>query len=288
MKSLAIKILSLIMALLIIMPFVFACGKDEETKKEEQKETQPEKPFSEMSEAEKAFYIFNLKDIDAENVKLEMSMYISTLYRDIPVVINLSTLDYETGIDTSSYSHYSITVTETDMSYLGSSVTTEIEGYVDGKMFIYSDDGSEKAGYWSYTNVNDYLDYQNEASDSSGLNNMSDLGLTKDSCETISCVQDEDGNWVATVTDVNEEGLEKFKTLLGDFEGMVNPSSLVDVILVETVTSDFKPVSLSLQFVFSSQTPPTFSIRAEFTLGDSVVAPKVDLNEYTEVDDLLS
>lgn len=284
MKKINHQILSLIMALVLILPFVFACTNDEDEKEETPKEPVKEKTFAEMTEKEKALHILDL-EIDSVNTRMDMTMNLESVYYGLPLTVNAVMWETEMGIGTDNYIHASRSTMSMDMTVRSTEII-EGGGYKDGKMFaVQVTDSRVDFSNWSAISQADYIAYK-ESLEEENESTVENYGITEQNCKTMTCVQNEDGNWVATYTDLTSDGLSEFVDLLESFEGMIDPSALTDIKMELTVTSDLVPVKADITFEFSGETPPVFAMGATFKFGDDVEEPLIELDGYTEVDDL--
>ncbi len=273
MKKLTLKLLALTMACLMLVPLMLACGEEEK---------EPVDPFLEMSEQDKAFHILNIDVDDSLSILAEMKMDLACEFMGLDVTASITSNN--TTVDKSGDNYIDYTETQMAMTIMGQpTISTMKNGYIDGKMFEYSDTLGISKGEWSPISKADYLKYLEEKNDNS---DVEDFGLTKENCQTVTCVQDEYGNWTATFTDVSEEGLAEFKDLIGSFEGMVDPETLVDVVLTLKVSENYLPINMTVDFEFSEENAPVLSMDIDITVGSTVKTPSIDLTGYVEVEDL--
>ena len=277
MRKFTLKLLSLMLCCIMMLPLIMSCG--DETSPDEVSEVDR---FEALTESEKAFYI--LEDISYDNGsgKTGANMTLSINGNYMGYAYTVSAVAERLMVDNSQefkdYTETTITITMAGMSEVSRSKT----GWIDGKQFMYTElDGNGNGeGTYSEMSKEDYLKTQEEAS-----GNYSDnFGITKDSCATVTCTKTAQGNWVATFTDITEDGLADFKELLVAFEPMVDASTLTDVTLTLTVSASLVPVSMSVDFEFSGSNPPVVSLEYDIFYGDEVVFPSIDLSGYEEID----
>lgn len=274
MKKLT-KLLALVLACFMLVPLMLACD-------DEKKENEPKDPFLEMSEVDKAFHILNIDIDDSMSILAEMKMNLSCKFMGVDVTANIAS--DKTTIDKAGEGYIDYTETQMAMTVNGqANITTTTNGYVDGKMFESVSAAGAQQGLWSPISKSDYIKYLEENNESSDVENF---GLKKENCQSVTCVQDEYGNWTATFTDVSEDGLAEFKSLIESFGGIVDPSNLIDVVLTLKVSENRLPVNMTVDFEFSGENAPTLTMDIDITVGSGVKTPTVDLTGYTEVEDL--
>ena len=277
MKKFTLKLLSLMLVCIIMLPLIMACG--DETDPDEVSEVER---FEAMTESEKAFYI--LEDISYDNGsgKTGANMTLSINGNYMGYAYTVSAVAEKLMVDNSQefkdYTETTITITMAGMS----EVSRSKSGWIDGKQFMYTELNGNGNGDGIYTEMSkeDYLKTQEEAS-----GNYSDnFGITKDSCTTVTCTKTAQGNWVATFTGIAEDGLADFKDLLLGFEPMIDASTLTDITLTLTISANLVPVSMSVDFEFSGSNPPVVELEYDIFYGDEVVVPSIDLSGYEKVD----
>ena len=301
MKNLTLKILALVMTIILLLPLVVACGEEDPTTPTTPSTNPPEQTeaekFDAMSEADKAFYILNM-DVDNTDAKkfsnsvrlnLQNAEYNNCML-DTSISVQLVTVNTEEEyIDFNQIvisakaqgNGYGGTVTST-------STTTVKTGWIDGKQFQYAQSVVDNRGTtkktFTYQSKEDYLASKAEAEQEAagGIDIPENFGVTRNSCATITCTQDEYGNWVAIFTDVNEEALAEFKKIAKPFEQYVNMDDITDVRLKLVVDSDLKPVQASVVYEFSSNKLLNLSLNCSYASGNDVVMPEIDISDYDE------
>ena len=277
MKRLTLKILALVMAIILILPFIFACTDEDETPSTSSTKA-PEKTFDEMNEKEKAFYILNL-DYEEENVRQEMTMNVSSVMEGFAFTLTATAVEIECGIGTNNYKHYLNSEMYMDLGFYSSS-SKEVSGYFDGVMFeALHEDNINQYSYKSNISQADYIAY-NESLEEDDNDNF---GITKNNCRTATCVQDENGNWIATFSDFSGSALEELQEMV---DGLADTSTLVDGKIILTVDSNLRPVSAAIEFVFEGTEVPEMSAQVTYQFGNEVIMPDMNLNSFTQVDDL--
>ena len=277
MKKLTLKLLALALACIMLLPMVIACTDEDDT---EEPQTEAEK-FDAMSEADKAFYLLEKGYEDGGKMSADLNVTLETTYSGYKVnaILSGKSVEINTGNTYIDYTEMTMSMTMAG----NASVSTTKNGWIDGKFFIYtsyngSDDGE---GYYELMSKEDYIAEKEKEQGGFAEN----FGITKENCSTVTCTKNGYGNWVATFTDLNESGLTEFKLLVESFSGLVDPESLVDVEFTIVVTSDFKPLSISADFEFSGNNPPLLTLEGEYTIGNDVETPEIDLTGYQEIKD---
>ena len=277
MKKFTLKLLSLMLCCILMLPLIISCGDETDTN-----EVSEVDRFEALSESEKAFYILEDANYDDGTGKVGADMTLSINGNYMGYAYTVSAVAERLMVDNSQefkdYTETTITITMAGMSEVSRSKT----GWIDGKQFVYTELNGNGNGDGIYTEMSkeDYLKTQEEAS-----GNYSDnFGITKDSCATVTCTKTAQGNWVATFTGIAEDSLADFKEMLVAFEPMVDASTLTDVTLTLTVSASLVPVSMSVDFEFSGSNPPVVELEYDIFYGDEVVIPSIDLSGYEEVD----
>ena len=271
------------MALILVLPFVFACTDDDDSTDNDNtpKEPQKEKTFEEMTEKEKAFHILTIEQKD-ENIRREMELIAHFFYYDFEVDATVTLAEIERGIGTSNYIHHVGTEMIMDMGFTYSS-NTQASGYRDGKMYeTVSEDNLTQYRNWASISQEDYIDYKESQDDSVD----DDFNIKEGNCQTVTCTKDTDGNWVATFTGLSGSALDEFKEMADAFGGMIDSSALVDAVITLKVSSELKPLSASIEFVFTGENAPSLVCNMSFKYGDEVTVPDINFDDYTQVDDL--
>lgn len=273
MKKFTLKSLALMLVCIMVIPMMFACNNEEKPETD---------PFLELTEEEKAFYILNDETYDNQPTYIELTQEIACSYMGFDLSVSATGKETSINKDSDAYVHYLDLTTST--SIMGTTTTVVSKsGYTDGKMFAYTEIGGEGQGAWSPISKNDYIAYNDTKN---GTFNSSLVEIKKEDCQSITCVQNEDNNWVATFTNISGESMNYFKTLLDATEGMLDPEQLESVTLTLIVDSTRKPMSIAIDFNFIKDSGLSFTIDGNITIGDTVEAPSVDLTDYIEVEDL--
>ena len=285
MKSIFIKLFILTLAFLIAIPFMFACGDDTQPvqgsssqtssseKNDEAKD--PVDGFDALSQEDKAFYILGI-DIDEEIYRTDSSFTFSTSLLGSKIeaeASGFSIISFKDDI-LSEYQEMRLSIAMAGTS----SVQKEISGYIDGRDFQKtSQDGVVLDAVYSEISQEDYLTKKEE---DSVFND--DFDLTAENCGSATFKKTKTGNYVATFTDITGDGLEPFNEMVeGAFDTLVS-NELADVTLTLTVTPEFIPVSIAIDFEFEGNNPPTLSLNSAYTFDDELFIPEIDWSEYSE------
>lgn len=276
MKSFTLKLLSLMLVCFMLLPLMLSCGEVEAPPSSSSTPVQDDEQskFEALSESEKAFYILTTDFDDGGKQSVNLSMNLACKYMGYDVVAIMSGKMVEIDVDNTYVDYTETTMSLTMAGY--SQVSTSKSGYLDGKQFTYVNVDGEENGEYAVYSKDKYIELfkQDEEED------FDDFGLTKDNCQTVTCAKNSQGNWVATFTDVTENGLEKFKELVSSFEGMISADDLVDVALTLTVSSNLKPMGVKVIFEFASGSNATLSLDATYAIGNDVVTPVVDFSNF--------
>lgn len=273
------KALALFLSLCLCLPLVFSCGEETPSPSGSSTldipDTEDEaESFENLSEQEKAFYILK-SSYDTERVRIDTTASICYSYSGYD--INASLVGFTTEIDDGNgYILYSQeTVTMTLMGY--TQISTVTGGYRDGREFERVQNNGVGDGYYAEISEEDFITKRKEQLESGPAD---DFGLTYNNCQAITCVKDSQGNWIATFTDISDEGLIEFRKFISQsFSTIIDANTLTNVTLELCVTEDLKPLSLIIDFTFSDSDTALF-IESEYTIGADVATPKIDIDGY--------
>lgn len=247
----------------------------------------PEEAFAKLSEREKAFYLLNFEESDL----FELASFTQTAtlqatgsYMDVPFEImqNL-TLVYGGLNDPDQY--FYIQSTQGDYSFAegayGYSVDGK-EGYVDGKMFYFSNEDGKTTALYSLLGAEDYAAHQKNTADDTDILAY----ITDANCGTVTCSKLIDGRYSVTFTDFTESALKGLLSELGDFNEFF-ASPITDIDINFTVSKDFIPQTMHFAFAFEdASASDTFVMDIAFSNVNSTVKEHIDFSGYTKVDDL--
>ena len=157
-----------------------------------------------------------------------------------------------------------------------------VMGYADGMYFRKNvTDGVTQAlcSEMTRTEYNDHKKYLG------GI----EFDFSDDSCVTTTCTYNEDGTWVATYTDFFEEALTQYEKLTEEL-ALLFPEGvkLADIAVEVKVDELFYVESVSVDYVYTGKGVelPSFNITVNYSDYNDTEAADVDLDEYTEVDDI--
>ena len=282
MKKTTLKLLALMLACIMLLPLAIACDTSDDTTTTTESTEKPEpteaEKFAALSENEKAFYVLSMDVDDGGKTSMDMTMDLSTTYMGYAITSTVSgkQVEINTGDKYADYSEMNMTI-----SMMGTTTTMlSKEGYIDGRAFYYMSTAGEGEGYYVVMTKDQYIaDFKDEEEDDDN-----DFGITKDNCQTVTCIKSGD-NWVATFTDMTSEGLAEFKEFVEAFDGMVDPDSLTDVTLTLTISKDLKPVSAEVSFEFPDG-GATLTMSCIYKFASDVTEPTVDMSDFQETDSL--
>ena len=279
MKKLSVKLLSLIITILLILPLVFSCG--EETPAQESKPTVI-KSFEEMDEEEKAFYLLKSGVIEkTTNMRIDSKMIITGSVNGlVPVEIKITTSDVDLTSDSGEYTHNSITRVSAKSQYSSAS-TFVMYGYQDGKMYIFTSTNGETSRQWSPVSEEDYKKCIKDV-ESSAMSGFGDLEVTRGSC-----ILSENGNYIATYSGASKGLIALFEKILTEYASVFKIPPVEDVVLTYELTPDLKLISIKIDLVFKKEPYFDFSMITNATY-DNISFEKIDLegDGFVQVEDL--
>lgn len=162
-------------------------------------------------------------------------------------------------------------------------------GYVDGMMFTQYKSDDDQTRLKSPISAEDFKAWLENRSDG-----MPEISVTEDVCNTISCVEAEDGSWTVTCEDFTEEGLKPFLYLIrGMDQAFTEEYDITDVLMTATLDEDYYPVGIVMEFEFTeignaSSRVPELSVEATYGSWNSVTEEEATrkLGSYNEVEDI--
>lgn len=276
MKSFTLKLLSLMLVCFMLLPMLFACGEAETPPSSNPPADDKLSQFEAMSEKDKAIYILTTDYDDNGKISGDMKLSLSCNYMGyaISAIVSGKTVQIDADGTYVDYTESTMSMTMAGQSQ----VSVSKSGYIDGKEFSYVEVDGVGQGEYSATTKEDYIANK----DDEDQDTVDDFGLTKDNCHTITCSKNSQGSWVATYTDVTEEGLAEFKELLASFEGLISADDLVDVVVTLTVSSSLQPMGVKVAFEFSGENPPVLTLDATYAIGNDVEVPDIDFSTFTD------
>ena len=283
MKKYVIRLLSLVMCCILLLPLATGCIREDLTEVDK---------FEKLSDTDKAFYLLE-NDVEYDISKEEMIISWNGMYRNVPSSASLytATTEIETRDKFLLYGEMDLILDTSDVPYVGSYNRMSInEGWTDGKHFVhtymhYNATTSEMKRYMEKSKE-DYI-AEIENGDSTGIENAdSYFGITRENCDSVSYIKNEDGSRNATFVSTSEACLSEFKTILVFFEEFIDVESLSKVTFTITYSEDLKLVSSSAVFEFGGKQNDDITFVCNFYESKDVEEPKIDLTGYEKVSSL--
>lgn len=257
----------------------------EETKKADTNapwvETQsPQKSFEELTEKEKAFYLFNDNLESYSSYTVDMTISATGVIQGMPFSITgggkMISIDNPTEVF-----YYEDANEHIDIGN-GTLVQDIVmkSGYANGKMFSYQSADGEQDGVYSALTDAEWRTYMAEKEEADD-----DLTLSDELVGSVTLTTTEEG-YTATFTDFTEKGLSEMNKGYGDMSSVMgdDPS---DVVLTISVDAEKKPRSMTAQFLYEGGTDaPTFVIDGIYRDVNQTKSIAVDLSGYRNVGDL--
>lgn len=280
MKKLSVKLLSLIITFLLILPLVFSCG--EETPAQESKPT-VEKSFEEMSKKEKAGYILKSGILNnTSNMLINGKVVLSgTVNETVPVTVEVKTTELELTNTEDGYLHNARVYVKAKSPY-SSSTAFIMLGYQNGKMYIFSSANGDTTRQWTPISQADYKEYL-KTSENSLMTGLGGFNFMKGAC-----TKSENGNYIATYSKASKDLIGYFNILQNSYGSVFESPTIEDVVYTLELTPDLKLLSITVDLVYSTQ--PNFVFSVEVSVDhDNISFEKIDLEDdgYVRVDDLL-
>ena len=252
--------------------------------------TQAEK-LNRMEERERAFALMELIDQNgeaADSYTFDMTMKLKGEFQGVDLEVNSEGKSLFSGLKGENPAYHTTTKTETDAMGGEISSTVKIEeGYQFGKMYRYYRGDGTKQMLWSPIEWADYEAYQESKSASP------DLDIMPEDCGTVTCVQEEDGSWTATMKDFTENGLKAFEELIKGFEEtFADEFAIKDVQLTVKANEAFYLTNFVFDFVMEALDEdfdgdlPEFVVELEVGKYNATEINPMSFKDYTEVADL--
>ena len=281
MKKFWLKQLAFVLVCLMLLGTLASCS--------------PAAKLEKLEEAERAPHLYEMVDDRMNKVRsynLEMELEMTALISGQKLRVEGSS---DVALINGKKNNF-VQITETEMtgSLNGDEIVSQkiVEGFQDGKMFYHSKskENGEKSEVSLYSNIDKeaYLAHREAMSDSFDINPD-----TLTHAETTTCKMNDDGTWVATYTDFNETGMESFVKLFDSYtEALGSGLSVDDVKMTLKTDKKLYPTQIELEVEFGGNqytlgdTQPSCKMTIDFSDFNDVEVDKVDLADYTEVDDL--
>ncbi len=268
MKKALFKILSLILALVLITLVFVSC----DHKKENEEEN-----LMKLDEDQRAIAVYKRA---GEKMSAATS-YNSTSEIDFSfsiseVMYNIEGTAYETYCMDTPTGLYHVTETTMYMNTQGTSEKEEssyINGYYDGKMFT-NENGSAR-----YDNVSqeEYIEYSKEESE------IDITDIAYELCGTKKCRKNSDSTWEVEFSEFDRNSLMPFNEYFTILSGMFD-TNIEDVQISMSISDDFYINHASIVFVFmDNRSGTSLSIKTTFSNINTVDKDNlniVDLSEY--------
>ena len=136
---------------------------------------------------------------------------------------------------------------ESTSKYKGEeSVTTLIEGYQNGYMYIYNKNGSIATTFKSPITKDQYLQHMKD------MEVETDFELDREGCKEITAQRNEDGTWTITYAKFTEERLELLLSELQNLDEQFDESYLISDVKIDiNIMSDFTIKNATMDFEFT-------------------------------------
>ena len=276
-----IKLIALTLCIFMLLSMALSCtsvsdDEDGEGSEDDKESSKEEKDFEKLSEKEKALYILT-KEESTENGRIDTAMNFQCEYygEKITVEITQSCTVIQKDGKYEEHSEMRIATAAKGMS----TVVLMTQGYRDGKMYVRMvTDGV--VGQSEVTKMTQE-EYQKQLEER--LEGMPEsFGINEDTCESFSCEQNKNGDWVASFRDLDKDGLSFFETLAQGYFGSLLMNDIKDVTMVLTATEEFLPKTIEIEYEFFGTDKPTFNIFAEYDLSEEIELPEIDWSLYED------
>lgn len=302
MKKRELRILSLLLSLLLMLSIFVGCAPDpadegetkeaestqesteSETVKEEET-TAAEKTFEEMSDTEKAFYLWNDTSIfdQKTSYQTDITMSISGTMQELPFTLTGSgtTKVIMSENEAFYYDFAEETIDVGDGMYVSELVLKK--GYADGKFYSYqSQDGDEKGAY-ADVSKKDWVRFFKENLEDD------DLILSSLLMKNIAYRELSDGHEI-TFSGFTKWGLYELESkMLGGSSAIIGKSPS-DIELKMQFGKDMLPKKLTIEYVYEyagNENRPELTMEAVYSHYDEVRASSVNVTGYREVENFL-
>ncbi len=193
-----------------------------------------------------------------------------------------------TFVGTAAYSYY-----DGVLRHLGESSSTltvngkeeesssEIEGYLDGKMFACYETNGIKNRFYSNISQADYETFMSENEDEGIEDTMNPADFGEKSFS-----QNADKSWDITMSKPSGESLDFLKEMTAALAGLVSVS---DATFAATIREDFTVSAIRVDFVLKNEQESATSsmvLEAKVENVGTTVVKTTDISRYTKVDDL--
>ncbi len=297
MKKRELRMLSLLLSLLLALSIFVGCAPepaDEDETKEtesqsltesettkEEETTSATKTFEDMSDTEKAFYLWN--DISILETKTSYQSDMTVLFKGTTQGLPFTMTGTETAkiILSENETFYSDSAEETIDLGEGRYVRELVmkKGYANGKFYTYQSEDGEEKGVYSSVSTEDWKAYFLEAMEEE------DLILSSLLVKNVSFEETSNGYEAAFSGFTSKGLLEVENKLLGGTSSVIGKSP-TDAELTLQVGKDMLPQKATIQYVYEyevGENVPAMSIEVVYSHYDEVSASSVDLTGYRQV-----
>ena len=282
MKNKFVRVVSLVVCIAVIFGCAAALGSCNFLEKVPSADD-----ILELDSEQRAYELFAYADrmmSKADSYTARMLYNMSLTVGDYEIVAEGVEESIVSGMRSEAFSEYSEGTSKVSISSDTSAVSEmqTVMGYKDGMYFRkYVTDSKLQAlcSEMTRTEYNDHKKYLG------GI----EFDFSDDSCVTTTCTYNEDGTWVATYTDFFEEELTQYEKLTEEL-ALLFPEGvkLADIAVEVKVDELFYVESVSVDYVYTGKGVelPSFNITVNYSDYNDTEAADVDLDEYTEVDDI--
>ena len=256
-----------------------------------------------MDEDERADRIIMMADLNIAKQEQYQMVSVSTMTTDVMgekiTETDRATVTYiENDTDELIYQEK---IESTVKTRAGEDNRIEITGYQDGYMYKYVKTEDKTIRFKSAILAEEYMEHM--------MNVQNDLqgDVSKNTCDKITAVQNDDGSWIVTYSQFKSDGLAKFLDDMGNPQLYFEDYEVVDVNIEFEVSSKFVLEKSRMNFVFEKSNSsnnnnsgivplstvanyiPVCKIEYSYSYGDDVtISENVDLenNLFTTVEDL--
>lgn len=280
MKKMMKSVLCSVLLLSLLMSMLVGC-----------KVTWAEK-LNRMDETERVGALSNLiseKLEESDSYTIELELDIKCVYQEVDMEINAENEMRYTGLlgESPAY-HNSGTVRMEAMEGLINTTARQEEGYRNGKMYRSYREGDTKQKLWSPISWEDYSAYQDSKSKSD-----IEFDFQPEDCTDITCLQEEDGSWSASLKITTEDGMKGFLEMIADFEEMLGNDCEVEAVVFAFQTNEsFYLTNFTIEFEFAAKDKdskadlPELKIEADVSDYGTTELEEIKFDDYTEVVDL--
>ena len=279
MKKQLKNLISILLLFSLLMGILVSCSPSEADK------------LNRMEEPDRAMALSELISVNgeaADSYTVEIEVSLECVYQEVDVEVNAEGSMYYTGLKGDSPAYHSSTTTKTEAMEGEIENTTRVqEGFRDGKMYRYYREDGVRQRLYSPISWEDFGKYMESRND------VTEFDFKDGDCTDITCAQQEDGSWFATMKGFTEDGITPFREMIADFEEMLGEDfAIADVSFTFTTTEDFYLSAFTMEYTFEAlnedneEDPPVMKLEAEIGKYNATEPQEIDFDDYTEVVDL--